>query len=183
MTDNYRITDDSLKWLSLEALKFYYESLQLRFSDSAQMAKSLTERAYKLISIYISLITLECGYLYSQWSTSEGLLPIIIMAIGTAFALGFMLVVITPEHYTPQGRTFDELNPNGYAAAFEDFPESETQQKYILRDEIQVISDSIERQDLCERKRTNYFRLSLTAVSIGLLAAALVFLSCLVYPL
>ena len=53
--------------LSLDVLKFYYDSMQKRMNDYYQQARDTTERGYKVIGIYVTLLIALCAYLYTNW--------------------------------------------------------------------------------------------------------------------
>lgn len=173
---NYRITDESMLNLSLEVLKFYYDNALKRLSDFHQQAKDTTERGYKLIAIYVSLLTLECAYLYTNWQTNAACMAILAMLIGTVLATGCMLAVILPRLYIPLGRDLTELQPNEYANSFGDSTKKEMQQKCILRDELGIMQGSINIQEKLNARRTRLFSLSLIAILIGVISSAIVFL-------
>lgn len=52
--------------LSLDVLKFYYDSMQKRMNDYYQQARDTTERGYKVIGIYVTLLIALCAYLYTN---------------------------------------------------------------------------------------------------------------------
>lgn len=174
--ESYRITDDSMLTLSLEVLKFYYDNALKRLSDFHQQAKDTTERGYKLIAIYVSLLTLECAYLYTNWEVNAACMAIVAILAGTVIATMCMLFVILPRPYVPLGRDLYELQPNEYASAFGNNTKSEMQQKCILRDELGVMQDAISQQEQFNKRRTLLFGLSLIAILAGVIASAIVFL-------
>lgn len=175
-TNNYKITDDSIINLSIEVLRFYYDSAQMRLTDYHQQAKDTTDRGYKLIAIYVSLLTLECAYLYTNWQTDAACMSILAILLGTIIATGCILKIVLPRLYIPLGRDLYDLQPNEYASSFGKKTDSEMQQKCILRDELNVMQESIALQGTFNDKRTRLFGFSLIAILSGVIASAIVYL-------
>lgn len=162
--------------LSIDILKFYYDNVQKRLSDYHQQAKDTTDRGYKLIAIYVTLLTLQCAYLYTNWQINAACMAILAMLIGIVLATCCVLKVILPRLYIPLGRDLYDLQPNEYASSFGNKTNSEMQQKCILRDELNMMQESITSQYMFNYKRTKLFGFSLIATLSGVIASAVVYL-------
>ena len=170
-TTTYKITKESAFTLSLSVLKFYYETAQNRMSDYHKQAGDTTERAYKVIAIYVSLLTLLCAYLFSHGQPAWGLLPVWLLLVGCACATFYMVQVIMPRDYMPLGRRVRDLQPNEYALSFsaeEEPTPDETQMRCILCDEINMLEESIRWQEERNAQRTRFFGISLKFMLAGI---------------
>lgn len=169
----YKISTESMLNLSLEVLKFYYESMQKRMTDLREQYNGTTERGYKLTGIYIGVITLLCSYIYMNWDiTDNAVVASMTLAAGLGVGLLFLFFIIFPRYYMPMGRNLNELNPNGYAQYFSSLGENEPaagdKLKHILKDEINALQDTIVTQTIQNRKRTFMFAFSLISTFIGI---------------
>lgn len=170
----YQISTESMLNLSLEVLKFYYESMQKRMNDYHQQARDTTERGYKVISIYATLLIALCTYLYTNWELTAVGFALLSLLIGTAISTTCMLKVLLPRDYMPLGRSAEELNPNGYASSFGDETSSNMQMKCILRDEINKLEDRIQWQGKRNIHRTRLFSFSLKSIMTSILVSAII---------
>lgn len=94
----YEINNESIRTLSLDVLKFYYDLAQKRMNDYHQQARDTTERGYKIIGIYTALLTALCAYLYANWEPTKVSFSILSLLIGTAIATICMLIVLLPRN-------------------------------------------------------------------------------------
>ena len=163
---------------SIYILKLYYESAQKRMGDYHKQANDTTDRAYKLITVYIGILTLLCGYLYVNWAITPSIMAIFALAIGIALATAFILVIILPRLYVPLGRSPKELQPEVYAQYFAqstDLPD-EKRLKLILKDELEMLQGCIDVQERKNKNRTFLFTLSLLSALCGIIASAWIML-------
>ena len=170
----YQVTTESAFLLSLDVLKLFYDSAQKRMSDYQQQAGETTERAYKVIAIYATLLTLLCAYVFAHPAAGWQMLPVWLLLAGTGISTAFMLKVVMPRHYMPLGHTLGEMQPNTYAADFTTDGESvddDMQMRLILRDELNQLEYSIRWQEQSNIRRTRLFGWSLKAVFSGILAS------------
>lgn len=174
--ETYQITNETMITLSLDVLKLYYDTAQKRMADYHQQARETTERAYKLIGIYVTLLTLLSAYLYTNWVLSWGSFAVLSLLLGTCLSTIFMLRLIFPRDYMPLGRTVSDLQPNEYAASFEDDTDNEMQMRCILRDEINMLEYAIQWQGERNRYRTRLFSHSLKSIVIGIILSVLLFI-------
>lgn len=172
----YQITDEAMAALSMDALKLYYDTAQKRMSDYHQQARETTERAYKVISIYITILTLLSAYLYKNWNVSWSSFAVLALLAGACSATICMLKLIFPRNYMPLGRRLSDLKPNEYAASFGNGTKNEMQMRCILRDEINMLEYAIQWQGERNRRRARLFACSLIAIVAGILVSALLFL-------
>ena len=172
----FAITDESMIVLSLDVLKLYHEKVQKRLDYYSQQAKDTTERGYKLIGFYISLLTIGTGYLYTHWDYEADSWAILAITLGTMVATIFMLIIIFPRLAISVGRSLDELQPNENAQAFQKANTgSRLQMKCILQDEINMLQVGIDIQKKNNRRRISYFKWSLLSISAGLVLSAVIF--------
>lgn len=177
-TENFRISSNSIEHLSTDILKLYYESAQKRMGDYHKQANDTTDRAYKLITVYIGILTLLCGYLYVNWAITPSIMAIFALAIGIALATAFILVIILPRLYVPLGRSPKELQPEVYAQYFAqstDLPD-EKRLKLILKDELEMLQGCIDVQERKNKNRTFLFTLSLLSALCGIIASTSIML-------
>ena len=125
----YQISTDSMLNLSLDVLKFYYDSMQKRMNDYYQQARDTTERGYKVIGIYVTLLIALCAYLYTNWELTAVGFALLSLLIGTAISTTCMLMVLLPRKYMPLGKSAEELIPNEYASSFGDKTPSDMQMR------------------------------------------------------
>ena len=59
----YQIANGAMMTLSLDVLKLYYDIAQKRLSDYHLQARETTERAYKVIAIYVNVSSMNYNYL------------------------------------------------------------------------------------------------------------------------
>lgn len=173
----YQITSN-LEDIPFEVLKLYYESAQKRMADYHQEAINTTDRSYKLLGVYLSVITLMYGYLYTKWDEVEHLTALLFIAVGFTVATVFILLVISPRYYMPLGRSPKEMKLDVYIQYLKQEKYSdEDKLKYILRDELKVLQDAIEEQYKKNGRRTFLFACSLLSAVTGILSSAFFFFS------
>ncbi len=172
----YQISTESMLNLSLDVLKFYYDSMQKRMNDYYQQARDTTERGYKVIGIYVTLLIALCAYLYTNWELTAVGFALLSLLIGTAISTTCMLMVLLPRKYMPLGKSAEELIPNEYASSFGDKTPSDMQMKCILRDEINTLEYCIQWQGECNIHRTRLFSFSLKSIMTSILVSAIIFL-------
>lgn len=173
-SETYTVNSETVFLLSLDVLKLFYDSAQKRLADYQQQATETTERAYKLIAIYATLLSLLCAYVFTRPTAGWQMLPVWLLLAGTAFSAAFMLKVIMPRDYMPLGHTVSEMQPNTYANDFTEDGESvadETQMRLVLRDELNLLEYSIRWQEGVNSRRVRLFGWSLKAIFFGILAA------------
>lgn len=173
MNEDFTISTNSLKYLSTDILKLYYENAQKRMADYHQQANDTTDRAYKLIAVYLGVFTILCSYLYVNWQITNIIMAILALTIGLGIAIGFILKIILPRTYYPLGRSPKELQPETYAKYFEqsDCSEDESKLKHILRDELGVLQEAIDAQAIKNNRRTFLFTLSFISAICGIIAS------------
>lgn len=118
----YQIANGAMMTLSLDVLKLYYDIAQKRLSDYHLQARETTERAYKVIAIYVTVLTLLSAYLYTNWHLTWKSFAILSLLAGACLATIFMIKLIFPRDYMPLGRTVSDLKPNEYAASLKATP-------------------------------------------------------------
>lgn len=162
--------------LSLDTLRFYYDSVKKRMNDQYQQARDTTERGYKIIGIYVTLLIALCAYLYANWQPTAVGFSLLALLTGTAISTVCMLMVILPRKYMQLGRSAEELQPNEYASSFGNKTSSDMQMKCILRDEINMLEYSIQWQGERNIRRTRLFSFSLKSIMTGILVSAIIYL-------
>lgn len=55
--NEFILEKETVNILSLDIIKFYHDSAQKRLSDHREQEKNTTERGYKLLSIYLGIVT------------------------------------------------------------------------------------------------------------------------------
>ena len=173
-TQIYKVNDDAVFLLSLDVLKLFHENARKRMEDYHKQASETTERAYKIIAIYATLLTLLCAYIFTHPSISSQMLPVYLLFVGTAVSTILMLMVIHPRNYMPLGSTVKDAQPNEYAADFTTDGESvgdDIQMRLILRDELNLLEYSIRWQEQVNIRRVRLFGWSLRFILYGILAA------------
>ena len=173
MKEEFKISDSSLDHLSIDVLQLYYNSAQKRMEDYHKQANDTTDRAYKLISVYLGVLTLLCGYLYVNWEITKPIMAILALAIGLGIATGIVLRILLPRTYIPLGRSPKELQPESYAQYFSQFNDytDEKKLKHILKDELKTLQDSIDNQATKNKGRTFLFTLSFIFAISGIIAS------------
>ena len=172
----YQISNGAMMTLSLDVLKLYYDIAQKRLSDYHLQARETTERAYKVIAIYVTVLTLLSAYLYTNWHLTWESFAILSLLAGACLATIFMIKLIFPRDYMPLGRTVSDLKPNEYAASFEGNTDEDMQMRCILRDEINMLEYAIQWQGERNRRRARLFGYSLTAILAGVVLSVLLFI-------
>ena len=172
----YQMDADCVSVLSTDVLRLYYETVQKRMQDYHQQARDITERAYKVISIYVTLLTLLSAYLYMSWDCSWSTLALVFLLSGTVAAAILMLCIIYPRHYMPLGRRLSDLQPNEFTACFDEQETADDMQlRCILRDELNMMEQAIEWQGRRNRLRTRQFGWSLWAILAGVVLSVISF--------
>lgn len=174
--ETYQITSEAMLTLSMDVLKLYYDTAQKRMADYHQQARETTERAYKLIGIYVTVLTLLSAYLYTNWVLAWSSFAVLSLLLGFCSATIFMLNLIFPRDYMPLGRSVADLKPNEYAATFDDDIDSEMQMRCILRDEINMLENAIQWQGERNKYRTRLFGHSLKSIILGIILSVLLFI-------
>ncbi len=178
-TQIYKVNDDAVFLLSLDVLKLFHENARKRMEDYHKQASETTERAYKIIAIYATLLTLLCAYIFTHPSPLWQMLPVYLLLAGTAISTALMLAVIHPRNYMPLGRKLGESQPNEYAQCFavenggKESVDDDMQMRLILRDELNMLERAIHWQEKTNIRRVSLFGAALKAIFAGILAALL----------
>lgn len=175
MMSNFKLEKETVSNLSLDILKFYYESAQKRLSDYREQEKNTTERGYKLISIYLGIATALISYIYIHWNIEDRvILSLLLIFIATVLASGCMMAVIFPRYYIPLGKKPSDFKPNEMASCLKGV-NNELQYKAILSQEFPVIQNAINLQEKYNRRRTNLFKYSLVLEIAGIITSSIIF--------
>lgn len=168
----------TLKVLPIEVIKLYYEMGLVRFNDFRDKEAQATDRGYKLISLYLGIITALSSYIYIKWSElKDELFPLMALLIGTSLASAFILMVILPRNYMPKGRKPSEYIPNEMAKALKDINDDTIKYKCILSKELNELEKVINEQSKYNKKRTRLFEFSFIIEILGVLIALILFLT------
>lgn len=172
----FRISSN-LEDIPMDVFKLYYENAQHRMADFHQQANDTTNRAYQLITVFVGILSLLCGYLYTNWEISKPIMAILAIAIGLAISTCIILKIIFPRLYIPLGRSPKELQIDYYAQFLkqENYTD-DIKLKFIIKDELQILQTSINSQREKNERRTFLFTLSLIAAICGILASAVIVL-------
>lgn len=174
--DKFTLEKETVNILSLDILKFYHESAQKRLSDHRDQEKNTTERGYKLLSIYLGILTGLISYIYIHWNIENPIiLSLLALAIGTLSASICMMKVIFPRLYIPLGRKPSEFKPNQMAPCLKEVKD-DIQYKAILAGELSVLEDAINKQEKYNRRRTKLFSISFILIIAGIIASSVIFL-------
>lgn len=173
--DETKITDDSAATLSIEVLNYYRDRLQKRMEIYSKQADDMRERGYKLISIFITLLTVVLSFIFYRQSLDECTAAMAILAISTTVSIILMYLVILPRTYYPQGRSLEELQPNRYAQAFSKTPDNE-QIRWVLRDELNMQQDALLNQCRLNGNRVFWFKAALWVMMIGAMLSVATFI-------
>ncbi len=159
----------------MSVLQLYYESAQKRMADYHQQANDTTNRAYQLISVYMGVLTLLCGYIFINFGLSATVVSIVILAAGIAIGLVYLLRIILPRLYMPLGRSPVEMKSAEYVAYFGQHAEFNDEQrlKIIIKDELNVLQQSIVWQAEKNNRRTKMFASSLWSAIIGIVLSTI----------
>lgn len=175
----YKVSTESVFHLSLEILKLFYDNAQKRLADYQKQASDTTERAYKTLAIYATLLTLLCAYVFTHPALTWQTLPVWLLLVGTALSTFWMMRVVMPRDYMPLGNTVSYSQPNEYANSFTADGEpvsDDTQIRIVLRDELNQLECAIRWQEQKNIRRVRLFKRSILSVIYGIIAAMLSFI-------
>lgn len=175
--NEFNLKKESIEILSLDIIKFYHESAQKRLSDHREQEKNMTERGYKLISIYLGIVTALISYIYVHWDIGNSvILSLLALVAGTLLAAVSMMIVILPRKYIPLGRKPSELKPNEMAPCLKGCKD-DIQYKSILAKELSALEDAIKKQEKYNKRRTILFSWSFAFIIAGIIASSVIFLT------
>ena len=172
----YKVTTATAFYLSLDVLKLFYDNAQKRLADYQKQANDTTERAYKTLAIYATLLTLLCAYVFTHPDLAWRTVPVWFLLAGTALSTFWMMKVVMPRDYMPLGNTVKDSQPNEYAVSFTTDGESsddDMQMRLVLRDELNQLEQSIRWQEQVNSRRVRLFGRSLKSILYGICAAML----------
>lgn len=175
----YKVTTETAFYLSLDVLKLFYDNAQKRLADYQKQANDTTERAYKTLAIYATLLTLLCAYVFTHPDLAWRTVPVWFLLAGTAMSTFWMMKVVMPRNYMPLGNTVSDSQPNEYAQSFTEDGESasdDIQMRLVLRDELNQLEYSIRWQEQTNNRRVRLFGRSLRSILCGICAAMLSYL-------
>lgn len=176
----YKMTWEGANTLSIEFLQSCYSSMQQRMSDYHEQSTMITERAYKLLSINVTILTLLCAYIYTFKDFAIHLIPSLALTFSICFSIYYLLRIVLPRDYMPLGRTLEQLQVNEYANHFNSEDKSpEIQLRSLLYNEINELEYSIKWQEQNNSHRISLFSKSLYSIIVGLIASAVFFIFCL----
>lgn len=181
-THTYEVDTDTVFLLSLDILKLNYDNARCRMADYHQQARETTERAYKAIAIYATLLTLLCAYIFAHPDWTWQMLPVWLLLAGTTASTLLMMKVVMPRDYIPLGRKVGELQPNEYAKSFikdndgQESIDDDMQMRLLLRDELNQLEKGIDWQEEVNSRRARLFGWSLRFIFYGMPAAMLSYL-------
>ena len=171
-----QLSDEATGIISIEILNYCHAQLQKRMEDYHSQANSTTDKAYKQIAVYISILSILTSFIFYHQTFDIYTLSTSILALSTLFAIIIMMIIIMPRLYYPLGKTLDELQPNEYAKCFKDINEDE-QYKWFLSNEICSLEVIIKKQGEYNNRRTRLFKTALVIMLAGIIIAAFTFLT------
>lgn len=176
--DDFKLNTAAIKQLSPEILQLVYNEAKERLSDLRVQESATTERAYKLLALFITLATATIGYLYLHWQPMEApIIALMLFGIGLLFAIGFMLAVIRPRYYMPKGRKPSDYHLAEWAETMNGKElRDEGKMMVLLAKELTLLEQSIQTQTHYNRKRTLLFTLSLASCILGFIVSAVFFI-------
>ena len=181
-SQTYIVNDNTVFLLSLDILKLNYDNAQKRMADYHQQARETTERAYKVIAIYATLLTVLCAYVFTHQAWVWQMLPVWLLLGGATLSTILMIKVIFPRDYMPLGRSVSQLQPNEYARNFtlenndQESVDDDMQMRLFLRDELNQLEIAICWQEEVNSYRAKLFGWSLRGIFYGMLAAMAAYL-------
>lgn len=174
--NEFTLEKETVNILSLDILKFYHESAQKRLSDHRDQEKNTTERGYKLLSIYLGIVTALISYIYIHWNIENPIIQsLLALAILTFLAAICMMIVVYPRLYIPLGRKPSEFRPNQMAPNLKGVKD-DIQYKAILAKELSVLENAIKEQEKYNRRRAILFSFSFALIIAGIIASSVIFL-------
>ena len=176
--EEFKLTNQTTKHLSLDILKQVYNEVKERLKDLRDQESATTGRGYTLLGIYITLFFAAIGYLYLHWEEEFAFVfSMILFAIGVGFSITFMLMVILPRDHMPIGRTPSEYHLPQWAATLEgkDY-EDDAKLMALLTEEIKQLERAIQEQAGYNRVRTEKFKYSIISCIIGMIASIFFFI-------
>lgn len=174
--NEFILEKETVNVLSLDIIKFYHESAQKRLSDHRDQEKNTTERGYKLISIYLGVVTALVSYIYIHWNIENPVIQsLLAIVMGTMLAAICMMKVIFPRLHIPLGRKPSEFTPNQMAPHLKGIKD-DIQYKAILAKELSILEDAINKQEKYNRRRTLLFSVSFALIIAGIIASSVIFL-------
>lgn len=168
---------ETLNILPIEVIKFYFDLGQVRLNDYRDKETQTTERGYKLITLYIGIITALMSYIYVNWDISnKAIIPLFALLLSTICAASIILMIILPRLYMPKGRKPSEYKANEIAKALKCVSNDTDKYKCILSKELNVLEEQIYKQSKFNEKRTRLFKISFYIEIIGVAISFLLFI-------
>ena len=175
--EEFKLTNQTTKHLSLDILKQVYNEGKERLKDLRDQESATTGRGYTLLGIYITLFVATIGYLYLHWEEELSFVfAMILFSVGIGFAIFFMLGVVLPRDHMPIGRTPSDYHLSQWASTLsgKDYKD-EAKLMALLTQEINEIERAIQEQAGYNRVRTEKFKYSIISCIVGMIASIFFF--------
>lgn len=106
------IESSNWKTINLPSLEFILREAQTRISFTNDVSSRISNRAYSILTILITLLSVFIGLISSKYQMMNSFVFLLLLSLVIAFMVAMSLLVslISPRQFYPSGRIPSELN-------------------------------------------------------------------------
>lgn len=176
--DKFTVDYNQLKKLDRSIIELYHREATKRMDDLGRIESLITERGYKLFSIYYAIEIAVLGYVLAKLDDSTNISLIqasMAIVIFTAISIFYALKVIRPHNVMPAGREPKMLRISKNHQVFIENPHYD-KYAYIMSAELMNLQHKIDMQIELNKARTKLNNYSINFMLTGLVLAIIVFI-------
>jgi hypothetical protein len=110
------IESSSWKTINQSSLEFILKEAQTRVSFINEQSNRISNRAYSILTILITILSVLIGLISSQFQRMNSFMFLLLLLLVIAFMISMSILVsiISPRQFSPSGRLPSELNKEKY---------------------------------------------------------------------
>lgn len=176
--EKFTVDYNELRKLDRNIIELYHQEATKRMDDLGRIESLITERGYKLFSIYYAIEIAVLGYVLAKLNDSINISLIqasMAIVIFTGISIFYTLKVIRPHDVMPAGREPKKLQIGKNNQIFKEHPFYD-KYAYIMAAELMNLQHKIDKQVEFNEARTKLNNYSINFMLVGLVLAVIVFI-------
>lgn len=176
-SERFVIDYNKLKMFDAKTLELYHQETNKRMDDLKNIESLISERAYKLFSVYYAVEIAVIGYVLTQLNNGDNVALInagMAIVVFTTISMYYVIRVMRPHEVMPAGRAPRNLRIEANSSFFKSNPRLD-RYTYIMAGELMNIQGKIEYQEKLNTARTKLTNISINFMLAGLLLAVVTF--------
>lgn len=175
--EHFEVDYNQLKTFNKDIIQVYHQEASKRMDDLKGIESLITDRAYRLFSIYYAVEIAVIGYIFTLLgdSCSAGVINAgMAIVIFTAISIYYAIKVMRPHSVMPAGRAPKNFH---IERLFHKFEENKSMDKYAytMAGELMNLQQKIDSQEKMNIARTKLNNISINFMLLGLVLAIFTF--------